>query len=114
VLFETPVSEPRAVRLDASCLRSRRAPPPQRHADQRRAARGGSSGALCGRFRVCQHTRRIALPLKGCANTPFAILTQCEDALTAQETVVSLPAEQTLVALFGLRRLAVRARDSIA
>jgi hypothetical protein len=71
VLFQTPVSEPCAVRLDASCLRSRHAPtPPQRHADQRRAARG-SSDALCGRFRVClrlhQHTRRIVLLRKGCS-----------------------------------------------
>jgi len=55
-----------------------------------------------------QHTRRIALPRKGCSNTPFAILTQGEDTMTAQATVVSLPAEQTLVAVFGVRRLAAR------
>jgi len=109
VLFETPVFEPRAVRVAALRLPSGSAlTPPQRHADRR------TVWAVCrGCVHPYQHTRRIALRARE-PNTPFAILTRCEDTMTAQATVVSLPAEQTLVAVFGLLRLAVHARDSIA
>jgi hypothetical protein len=102
------------MRLDASCLRSRRAPlPPQRHADQRRAARGGS-GARCGRFRGCASAPTSTRAVSRCRargvqpNTPFAILTHGEDTITAQDSVVSLPVEPTPISLFGLRRLAAR------